>query len=310
MNKSIVKQSLYKLRTLLGLLILVVLLSILSPRFLSVSNFTNVLRQTSINAIIAVGLTFVILTGGIDLSVGSIFAFSSAITAGLIVAQVPAGIAIIIGLLVGAVVGMFNGVLITRGKVPPFIATLATMTIMRGATLVYSNGEPITGLGESFYWIGNKYVGVFPVPVVLTVVVFIIAYYILTQIKLGRYVYAIGGNEEASRLSGINTRRVKTIVYAISGLLAALSGIIITSRLNSAQPTAGQGAELDAIAAVVLGGTSLSGGQGGITGTIIGALIIGILNNGLNLLNVSPFFQLIVKGVVILIAILLDRSEK
>lgn len=310
MNKALVKQSLYKLKTLLGLLILVVLLSILTPRFLSVSNLTNVLRQTSINAIIAIGLTYVILTGGIDLSVGSIFALSSAVTAGLLVANVPVFIAISAGLLLGVLVGMLNGLLVTKGKVPPFIATLAMMTIIRGATLVYTGGQPITGLGDAFYWIGNGYIWIIPVPVILTVVVFAVGYYLLSQFKIGRYIFAIGGNEEASRLSGINTKYVKTIVYAISGLLAALSGIIIASRLNSAQPTAGQGAELDAIAAVVLGGTSLSGGQGGISGTIIGALIIGVLNNGLNLLNVSPFYQAIVKGVVILIAILIDNNDK
>ena len=310
MNNSIVKQSLSKLKTIVGLLALVILLSILSPRFLSVANLTNVLRQTSINAIIAIGMTFVILTGGIDLSVGSIFAFSSAVTATLLTAGIPAPVAITIGLLIGALAGVVNGLLVTRGKVPPFIATLAMMTIVRGATMVYTHGEPISRLGDSFYWIGNGYIWIFPVPVILTVIVFGLAYYILTQFKLGRYIYSIGGNEEASRLSGINTKKIKVIVYSISGLLAALSGIIITSRLNSAQPTAGQGAELDAIAAVVLGGTSLSGGQGGIGGTIIGALIIGILNNGLNLLNVSPFYQAIVKGVVILIAILLDNNDK
>lgn len=310
MHKTNIPHSLNKLKTLLGLIVLVILLSILSPRFLSVSNLTNVLRQTSINAIIASGLTFVILTGGIDLSVGSIFAFASAITAGMLVNKVPAGLAIIMGLIIGAIAGAINGLFITRGNIPPFIATLATMTIFRGATLVYTNGEPITGLGEGIYWIGNKYVGIFPIPVIITIVVFLISYYVLAQLKMGRYVFAIGGNEEASRLSGINTRTIKTSVYAISGMLAALSGIIITSRLNSAQPTAGSGAELDAIAAVVLGGTSLSGGQGGISGTIVGALIIGVLNNGLNLLNVSPFYQQIVKGVVIMIAILLDSSEK
>lgn len=310
MNNAITKQTLYKLRTLIGLAILVIALCVLSPRFLTISNLTNVLRQTSINAIIAIGMTFVILTGGIDLSVGSIFALSSAITGGLILLGVPAFLAIFIGLLVGIFCGVVNGILITRGKIPPFIATLAMMTIIRGVTLVYTKGQPITGLGDAFYWIGNGSIWIFPVPVVLTIVVFALTYWLLNRFKVGRYIYAIGGNEEASRLSGISTKYVKTIVYGISGLLAALSGIIIASRLNSAQPTAGQGAELDAIAAVVLGGTSLSGGQGGITGTIIGALIIGILNNGLNLLNVSPFYQAIVKGIVILIAILLDKKEK
>ncbi|MGE5583115.1 MAG: ABC transporter permease subunit [Bacillota bacterium] len=303
------KQMLYKLRSLIGLVGLAVILTILSPRFLTLANFTNILRQTSLNAIMAVGMTFVIITAGIDLSVGSIFAFASAVTAGMLVGGVNVWLAVSAGLLLGAVLGAVNGVLIARGKVPPFISTLAMMTILRGATLVYTNGQPITGLGDAFYYVGGGFVGIFPVPVILTFLVFGIGYYLLSQYKIGRYLYALGDNEEAARLSGIDTNRVKIFAYTVSGLLAALSGIIIASRLNSAQPTAGQGAELDAIAAVVLGGTSLSGGQGSVVGTLIGALIIGLLNNGLNLLNVSPFYQLIAKGAVILIAILLDKKE-
>lgn len=303
------KQMLYKLRSLIGLVGLAVILTILSPRFLTLANFTNILRQTSLNAIMAVGMTFVIITAGIDLSVGSIFAFASAVTAGMLVGGVNVWLAVSAGLLLGAVLGAVNGVLIARGKVPPFISTLAMMTILRGATLVYTNGQPITGLGDAFYYVGGGFVGIFPVPVILTFLVFGIGYYLLSQYKIGRYLYALGDNEEAARLSGIDTNRVKIFAYTVSGLLAALSGIIIASRLNSAQPTAGQGGELDAIAAVVLGGTSLSGGQGSVVGTLIGALIIGLLNNGLNLLNVSPFYQLIAKGAVILIAILLDKKE-
>lgn len=303
------KQVLYKLRSLVGLLGLAIILTFLSPRFLTLANLTNVLRQTSLNAIIAVGMTFVILTGGIDLSVGSIFAFASAITAGMLIGGVNVVLAVTAGLVVGALSGAVNGLFITKGKVPAFICTLAMMTILRGTTLVYTNGQPLSGLGDAFYFVGEGFIGIFPVPVIITVIVFAIGYYILSQYKIGRYIYALGGNEEAARLSGIPTDFVKITTYAISGLLAALSGIIIASRLNSAQPTAGQGAELDAIAAVVLGGTSLSGGQGGVVGTIIGALIIGVLNNGLNLLNVSPFYQLIAKGAVILLAILLDKKE-
>lgn len=308
MNKTINKQLIYKLRSLIGLVGLTILLSILTPSFLTFSNFTNILRQTSLNAIIAVGMTFVILTGGIDLSVGSIFAFSSAVAAGILANGGSVIFAVLVGLGVGTILGVINGTIITTGKVAPFISTLAMMTILRGATLVYTDGQPITGLGDKFYYIGGGYLGNIPIPVIITFVVVAAGYYILSQTKTGRHIYAVGGNEEATRLSGIDTRYIKVIVYGISGLLAALSGIIIASRLNSAQPTAGQGAELDAIAAVVLGGTSLAGGQGSIIGTLIGALIIGFLNNGLNLLNVSPFYQLFVKGIVILIAILLDRK--
>ncbi|AAM23506.1 ribose transport system permease protein [Caldanaerobacter subterraneus subsp. tengcongensis MB4] len=300
---------LLKAKSLIGLLGLIIAFSILSPRFLDYYNLTNVLRQTSLNAIMAVGMTFVILTGGIDLSVGSILAFSSAVTAGMLKDGMPLIIALLAGLIIGTGLGLFNGFVIIRWNIPPFIATFAMMTIARGLTLVYTNGQPITGLGKAFGYIGNGYVGSIPVPIIITILVFVIGYYILKNNRLGRYVYATGGNLQAAKLAGINTNKIILFVYALSGFLAAVSGLIITSRLNSAAPTAGQGAELDAIAAVVLGGTSLSGGEGGIIGTLIGALIIGVLNNGLNLLNVSPFYQYIVKGVVILLAIALDKKE-
>ncbi|MCG8570446.1 MAG: ribose ABC transporter permease [Spirochaetes bacterium] len=303
------KDFFYKFRSLIGLFLLIIVLSILSERFFTFSNFTNIFRQTTLNALMAVGMTFVIITGGIDLSVGSIYAFSGAVTAGLLVNNINVWFALPIGLLIGGTIGTINGLLITKAKFPPFISTLAMMTIMRGGTLVFTNGQPITGLGDDFYHIGGGYIWIFPVPVLITIGIFIIAYIILTKYRIGRYLYAVGANEGAAMLSGINTHIVKTMAYGMSGLLSALSGIIIASRLNSAQPTAGQGAELDAIAAVVLGGTSLSGGQGGVVGTIIGALIIGILNNGLNILNVSPFYQLIAKGAVILIAISFDKKE-
>lgn len=305
------KGLLYRFRSLIGLLALVIILSLLSPRFLTFTNLTNVLRQTSLNAIIAVGMTFVILTGGIDLSVGSILALSSAITAGLLVEGYSVIAAMLVGLIVGGLIGTFNGIVITKGKIPPFITTLAVMTLARGATLVYTGGQPITGLGAAFRKIGTGHIPFtsVPVPVIIMLGIFLIAYYTLSQTRFGRYVYALGGNEEATRLSGINTNKIKIMVYSISGTLAALSGIILTSRLNSAQPTAGEGYELDAIAAVVLGGSSLSGGKGGVGGTLVGALIIGILNNGLNLLNVSPFYQLMAKGAVILLAVLLDKNK-
>lgn len=293
----------------LGLILIVVILSIISSDFLSISNVFNVLRQVSINALLAFGMTFVILTGGIDLSVGSIIALSSALAAGMMAAGTNPWLAILVGLLSGAAMGTINGVIITRGKVAPFIATLATMTIFRGLTLVYTQGKPITGLPDSFGLIGRGYLFQIPMPVIWMLAAFIVLYVILKFTSFGRHVFAVGGNEEATRLSGINTHGVKTLVYSISGLLASLSGIILTSRLNSAQPTAGTSYELDAIAAVVLGGTSLSGGKGWIAGTLVGAMIIGILDNGLNLLNVSSFYQQVVKGGVILLAVLLDRSK-
>ncbi|GAA4708358.1 ABC transporter permease [Brevibacillus fulvus] len=294
---------------LLGLALIVIVLSIVSDNFLTVSNIFNVLRQISINALIAFGMTFVILTGGIDLSVGSILALSSALTAGFMAGGMDTYLAVLLGLLGGAVMGAINGLLIAKGKVAPFIATLATMTVFRGLTLVYTEGKPVTGLNDDFGMLGKGFFLDIPMPVIWMLISFVILYIILKNTTFGRHVYALGSNEEATNLSGISTSKVKVIVYSISGLFAALSGIILTSRLNSAQPTAGTSYELDAIAAVVLGGTSLSGGKGWIVGTLIGAMIIGVLDNGLNLLNVSSFYQQVVKGAVILIAVLLDRSK-
>lgn len=300
-----------KLGPLFGLILIIVIVSIMNPSFLAISNILNVLRQVSISALIAFGMTFVILTGGIDLSVGSTLALTGAIVASLLSGGVDPilsmGIALILGLILGAV----NGVIITKGKVAPFIATLATMTIYRGLTLVFTNGKPISGLGDhvSFQLFGKGYFLGIPIPVVTTILTFVIFYFILHNTTFGRRVYAVGGNEEAAKLSGINADRVKIWVYAISGLMSALAALILTSRLNSAQPTAGQSYELDAIAAVVLGGTSLNGGKGWIFGTLFGALIIGVLNNGMNLIGVSSFWQQVVKGIVILLAVLLDRKK-
>ncbi|WP_290778981.1 ribose ABC transporter permease [Exiguobacterium sp. UBA5002] len=300
-----------KLGPLAGLFAIVLVVSIMEPDFLTLNNLFNILRQVSINALIAFGMTFVILTGGIDLSVGSILALSSAFVAGLMTDGTSALIAILAGLIVGAVMGALNGMVISLGKVAPFIATLATMTIFRGLTLVYTDGKPITGLSQGgwFELFGRGYFWIFPVPVLTMLLAFAVLYFILKKTTFGRYTYAIGGNEEAAKLMGIQVNKVKIMIYSLSGLMAALAGIILTSRLNSAQPTAGTSYELDAIAAVVLGGTSLSGGRGWIVGTLIGALIIGTLNNGLNLLGVSSFFQLVVKGLVILFAVLADRKQ-
>lgn len=305
------KEWLQKLGPLFGLLLIVIVLSIVSPSFLDMGNILNILRQVSINALIAFGMTFVILTGGIDLSVGSMLALGAALTAGAMTSGIDPILAILIGLLAGAAMGAFNGLIITKGRVAPFIATLATMTIFRGLTLVYTDGRPITGLSDSFTFqmIGKGYILGIPFPVVTMFLAFAVLWFILKRTTFGRGVYSIGGNEEASHLAGLKVDRIKVGVYTLTGMLSVLAGIILTSRLNSAQPTAGTAYELDAIAAVVLGGTSLTGGRGWIVGTIIGALIIGVLNNGLNLMNVSSFYQQVVKGGVILLAVLLDRKK-
>lgn len=305
------KETLSKLGPFFGLILLIIIVSILNPSFLSLTNIFNVLRQVSISAIIAFGMTFVILTGGIDLSVGSTLALTGAISASLLAGGSNPIIAMLVALLLGIVLGAINGVVITKGKVAPFIATLATMTVYRGLTLVYTNGKPISGLGDHYIFqvFGKGYFLGIPVPVITTIIAFVILAFILHKTTYGRRVYAVGGNEEATKLSGISADRIKIGVYAISGFLAALSALILTSRLNSAQPTAGESYELDAIAAVVLGGTSLNGGKGWIFGTLIGALIIGVLNNGMNLIGVSSFWQQVVKGIVILLAVLLDRKK-
>ncbi|MCK8060736.1 MULTISPECIES: ribose ABC transporter permease [unclassified Fusibacter] len=313
MNQT-TKTILRRYQSVIALIIFSIIIAMLNDRFMTFSNIMNILRQTSINSIIAAGMTFVILTGGIDLSVGSTLAFSGAMVAWFIASGMNPLLAIVLALAIGTAIGVLNGIVISKGKLQPFIVTLATMTVFRGATLVFTDGKPIsTGYesnAEFLTQIGNGYLGVIPIPIVIMIFVFAIGYYILTQTSFGRYVYALGGNEDATKLSGINTNRLKIIVYGMSGLFAALAGVIITARLSSAQPTAGQGYELDAIAAVVLGGTSLAGGLGTIMGTVTGALIIGILNNALNLMNVSSYYQLLAKGVVILIAVLIDRKEK
>jgi ribose transport system permease protein len=293
---------------IVGFIALVVVLSILSDRFLTVSNFLNVLRQVSVQAIIAFGMTIVIISGGIDLSVGSVFAFSAVVLASVL-KQGNAILAILAGLGIGALFGFFNGFVIAKAKLQPFIVTLATMAIARSFTLLYTKGMPITGFSSAFRFIGRGEIFMIPVPVLLMFGVFFLTWYLLSQTKLGLFAYSIGGNEEATRLSGVNVDRYKIIFYVISGVYSAVSAMILTARLNSAQPIFGQGYELDAIAAVVLGGASLSGGKGTAFGTLFGALIMGIINNGLNLLNVSPFYQQAVKGSIILAAVLLEREK-
>jgi ribose transport system permease protein len=286
--------------------------------FLSTDNFWTVMRQISVNTCLSVGMTLVILTGGIDLSVGSILALSGAIMAGLLKFGtelealnlyvgygVPA--AVTVGVLVGASLGLFNGVMITRFRVPPFVATLAMLTMARGLTKLYTGGEAITGLGDAFVAIGSERLLGVPNQVWIAAGIVIAATVLLKKTRFGRYVYAVGGNEEAAKLSGLSVKKVKIMVYTAAGALSAVGGLIVTSRLNSATPIAGEGFELDSIAAVVIGGTSLSGGRGSVLGTVLGALIIGVLNSGLVIMGVDPFWQTVIKGFVILLAVIIDR---
>lgn len=292
------------------LLIICILFSLLTPSFLSPGNAVNILRQASINIVLATGMTFVILTGGIDLSVGSILAVSAVAT--LLVSLVPGlgWAAAIAGLLTGLVLGLLNGALITFLDVPPFIVTLGSLTALRGVAYLIAKGTTVINREINFAWVGNSYLGPIPWLVVIALLAVAASWFILRQTVLGVQIYAVGGNERAARLTGIKVNRVLLFVYGVSGLLAGLAGIMSASRLYSASGLLGQGYELDAIAAVILGGTSFTGGIGTITGTLLGALIIAILNNGLTLLNLSFFWQLVVKGLVIILAVMIDRLRR
>lgn len=292
---------------IIAFVLICIMLSVTSPVFLTTTNIINVIRQTSIYGIMAVGMTFIILTGGIDLSIGSIMAIAGAVCAGLLKDGNSIAIVIPVTIAVGILCGLTNGLVITVGKITPFVATLGMMSIARGFTLIYTKGYPISGFSPEFRFIGGGYLFGCPIPIVIFVAVVLIAYVVLAQTRVGRYTYAIGGNEDTVILSGINSGFYKTLVYVIAGASAALSALILTSRLNSAEPIAGLGYELDVIAAVVIGGTSLNGGRGSLFGTFIGALMIGVINNGMNLLDISPYFQLVVKGLIIIGAVLLDR---
>jgi len=296
--------------TFLGLITIIIIFAFWTPYFLTVSNLLNVAQQSTINAIIAVGMTYVIITAGIDLSVGSIMAFSGVVLASLLQADQPLVVAILGGLFVGAACGFVNGVLISYGKLPPFISTLGLMSVARGAALLYTNGRPISGFEENFRFIATGEIFHIPFPIIVMIIIYLIGHYVLTRTKLGRYTYATGGNEQAAILSGVNVKKIKIVVYSLCGLLSGAAGVLLTARLNSAQPIAGIMYELDAIAAVVIGGTSLMGGEGKLTGTLIGALIMGVLRNGLNLLDVSSFIQQIVIGSVIICAVLIDMALK
>jgi ribose transport system permease protein len=299
-----------RLGTLAGLFGLCLLLWILTPHFLTVSNLLNVLEQTAINAVIAAGMTFVIVSGGIDLSVGSLVALSGVVLGTLLHDGLPMPVAIAAALGVGFLFGVLNGLAITWGRLPPFIATLGMMSVARGCALLFTDGRPVSGFDAGFRKLATARIAGIPAPVLVAIGVYLVAWFVLSKTRFGRYVYAIGGNEEATRLSGVNVRLHKMCVYGVSGLASAVAAVLLTSRLNSAQPIAGIMYELDAIAATVIGGTSLMGGEGGLGGTIIGALIMGVLRNGLNLLGVSSFVQQIVIGLVIVFAVLIDTALK
>ena len=295
----------------LALLLEVILFSILSPHFFTADNILNVTLQTSITAIIAAGMTFVILTAGIDLSVGAMVAFSGVIVTSILKLGMPFSLSFPLGLSAGILIGICSGSLaslfVTKFNITPFIVTLALMTILRGSAYMYTQGRPIWGLPEEFSFLGSGRVLGIPVPTIMMICIYIIAFIVLKYTKFGRYVYAVGGNKEAARLAGIHINLVLWSVYIISGVLSALSGVLLASRMNSGQPNAGLMYEMDVIAAVVVGGTSLFGGRGSIVGTFLGAMLIGVLRNGLNLLNVGSYVQMVVLGVVILLAVLLDQ---
>ncbi|MEM1484172.1 ABC transporter permease [Oscillospiraceae bacterium PP1C4] len=293
--------------TLFGLIVVILLISIIKPKFLGIENILNVLRQTSINGLLAIGMTFVVLTGGIDLSVGSIVGAAGIFTS--LAAQnhdLPWYVAVLLGLSIGFVLGSINGLVVSVLKVPAFIATLGMLSVARGITYLASDARPVPGLSPDFLKIGGGSVLGIPIPVLILVFVLVICYILLYRCRYGRYVFATGGNEMAARVSGVKVKSVKWSVYMIAGVLAGLAGIVLTSRVSSGLAQAGQNYETDAIAAVVIGGTSLSGGRGRLWGTVIGFLIIGVMNNGLDMMAVSSYWQLIIKGTIIVAAAMMD----
>jgi ribose transport system permease protein len=310
-----------RFQSVLALSLLVLGLSLMSDRFFTVDNTLNVLRQISINVCLSIGMTMIILSGGIDLSVGSMLALAGAVAAGLMKNGVTLdrfGVqlqfttigGIVAGLIVGATLGLANGIVITRFKLPPFVATLGMLSIARGLTMLWTGGFPITSLGDEFGMLGTGYFLGIPMPVWIAAALVAVFVVVTERTPFGRYLYAIGGNERAAKLSGIDVERAKVWVYGLGGMLSGVAGLLVTSRLDSATPSAGADYELNSIAAVVIGGTSLSGGRGSIWGTVLGCLIIGVLDNGMVLLEVSPFWQQVVKGVVIIAAVAIERANR
>lgn len=311
MNKKKIGSYVQDFGVLIALFALIIVIGIISPQFRTVDNFLSLLRQSSINGFIAFGMTCVILTGGIDLSVGSVLALTSAFCASFITMGIHAPAAMLIALIIGVAFGALSGILVTAGKLQPFIATLITQIVFRGFTMIFTEGKPISNLGDSYFFkfIGKGNLFGIPFPVILFIVAFVLMWFVLEKTTFGRRLYATGSNAAAAKLAGVNINKTKLIAYAISGGLAALSGLVLLSRLGSAQPRAGEGYELDAIAAVALGGTSMNGGRGRIWGTFVGVLIIAVLNNGLNILGVSSYWQEVVKGIVILVAVMSDSKR-
>ncbi|MCK4978644.1 MAG: ABC transporter permease [Anaerolineales bacterium] len=310
-KKLNIYSSLQKASGLILLILVGVIFALLSDRFLTLSNLSNIFLQTSVVAVATIGMTLTMLMAGIDLSVGSIAAFSGAIVAGLMTRNglsMPA--AITLGILIGAGLGAVNGVLTVHGKLPPFVATLAMLGVARGLTLVYTQGRPISGLDQTFTFLGSGNLGPVPMPVVIWLIILLVVFLVLRYTKFGLYIYAIGGNQETARLAGIPTKMIMILVYAISGGLASITGILLTARLWSAQPQMAAGLELDAIAASVIGGVSLFGGVGSVVGACMGALIVGMLGNGLNLLRIPSYYQQVIKGVVFVVAVILDMFTK
>lgn len=310
-GKGVIEFFSQNLGIFIGFIAICVAISILSPVFLTEDNLFNVLRQVSTNALLALGMTLVIILSGIDLSVGSIVALSGTLTVGFITnGHMSIGLAILLGMFFGTLCGFANGFIIANTGIPPFIVTLAIMNIARGAAYIYSKGLPIRSFDKTFSAIGTGYLGPIPLPVIYMVVFTLIISILLNRTKLGIYIFSIGGNMEAAKFSGIPIKRVQIAVYTITGFLCAFAGVVLSSRMYSGQPSVAQGFELDAIAACVLGGVSMSGGIGRVGGTVLGVLVIGVINNGLNLLNVNSFWQLVVKGIIILVAVYVDMIKK
>ena len=296
---------------IVGCLLLGILLTFASENFMKVSNWTNVLRQISTNFYLSVGIMLAIILGGIDLSVGSVLAVSGVISASLITNNgMPVGAAILLGCLAGTAIGLLNGLIIAFTDMPPFVVTIATMNIGRGVAYLYANGNPIRVSNDTFEAIGLGYLGPIPLPVIYMAVILVFMYFLMNKSKMGSHIYAVGGNRQAAVYSGINVRKVIIFVYTLSGLAASWAGIVLASRMASGQPATGVGYEADAVAAAVLGGPSMTGGAGKVGGMVLGALLIGMLNNGLNLLGVNSFWQYVVKGTVILVAVYIDIFRK
>ena len=310
MNKKKLINQINIYRSVLILLVICIFATILSPSFLSVTNLFNVFKQITVAGVVGCGMTFVILTGGIDLSVGSILGLSGVLAAGVLESTGNPVFAIALALAVGVLCGAINGFFVSFCEIPPFISTLGMMTLLRGCVLVYTKGSPISIKSDAYKFFGKGAIAGIPVAVIILILLFLLAHYILTQTSYGRSIYAFGGNREAARLSGISTRFTEWMAYTINGLLCGIAGVILTARLGSAQSTSGTGIEMDAIAAVILGGTSLSGGVGFVLPTVVGAMIMGIIDNILTLMNVNPHATNIVKGAVILIAVLVDKKVK